>query len=1060
MSNNFTHLHVHTKYSLLDGMIKIDKLLGKAKELGMTSMAITDHGSLFGSIDFYTSAKSAGIKPIIGCELYVAPNHKVREHKGNHLIALAQNNTGLHNLNKLVSIANREGIYYKPRVDFELLEEYNEGLIILSACLKGEVAQEILNNREETARKVIEKYATLFKDRYYLEIQENGLPEQTQVNEIIYSMGEEMGIPMVATNDCHYLDREDAKAHNVLMCVQTGTTLDDPNRMGLSTDEFYVKSPAEMADAFYYAPEAIANTGVIADMCEISFDLKTYHFPNYEPTPGRTIDEDFFQKARTGLEARWEDILINNPKADKVAYSQRLEDELQMIAGMKFPGYFMVVSDFINWAKGHGIPVGPGRGSAAGSLVAYCIKITDIDPIPYNLLFERFLNPERISMPDIDVDFCQDRREEVIQYVTEKYGRDKVSQIITFGTLQARSVIRDIGRVFNMPYGDVDIIAKLIPEELEMTIDKALKAEPKLNAAMERDENVKLLIEIAKKLEGLCRHASTHAAGVVITPEPIENYCPIYKDQKSGNLVTQYNMKWVEKVGLVKFDFLGLKNLTVIDNAVKLIRERKTPGFDISKISFKDPEAYVVLQKGDTTGVFQLESSGMKDLLTKLAPSSFEEIIAVCALYRPGPLNSGMVAEYVERKHGRKPADYLLPALKPVLEDTFGVIVYQEQVMQVARILAGYSLGEADLLRRAMGKKDKDEMAKHRVKFTEGAKERGVSEAKATEIFDMMEKFAEYGFNKSHSAAYALIAYQTAFLKAHYPLEFMCSLITCDMGNEDKVTKKITDCNAHGIKVLSPDVNESRPEATIHGEAIRFGFGVIKNVGAGAVEAIMEARVDGPFKNLNDFCKRVDLRRVNKRVIESLVQCGAFDSVHTNRAQIFEFAAEATEYAQSYQADNNSRQMTLFDFATVAPEPQMPYLSDWDERTRLEKEKAVLGFYCSGHPLNHYVEEMSKFNIVGIEALSEMRDGAKAEICGLKTTFRELMTRKGEKMAFATIEDLTGSIEVTIFPQAYTAAADALAEDIPLVIAGRVQLTESRASFLADSIMPILRTAA
>ncbi|NJC87431.1 MAG: DNA polymerase III subunit alpha, partial [Desulfuromonas sp.] len=781
----FVHLHVHTQYSLLDGAIRIPDLIERAREFRMPAIAITDHGNMFGAIEFYLKAQAAGVKPIIGCEVYVAPKSRLDKsgaassgEASGHLILLCKNPIGYRNLCKLVSTAYQEGFYYKPRIDWELLAEHNDGLIALTSCLGGEIPSLIGQNRMEQARRRVAEMARVFdRDRLFLELQENFLPEQTPVNKGLIELSHELGLPLVATNDCHYLRREDALAHEVLLCIQTGKTMDDPSRMRFANNEFYVKSPAEMAELIKAVPAALASTVAIAERCNLELDLKTYHFPQYEKPVDKSLDQLLNEQARAGLEERLAVIRQQRPDfgaADEQRYRERLETELACIKQMGFPGYLLIVADFINWAKDHSIPVGPGRGSAAGSLVCYAIRITDIDPLPYHLLFERFLNPERISMPDIDVDFCINGRERVIQYVREKYGSDKVAQIITFGSMLARAVIRDVGRGMGMPYGEVDKIAKLVPNPTgkKVTLTDAVKQEPKLKELIDKDAKVRQLFEVALALEGLTRHASTHAAGVVVTPKPLTDYLPLYVDPKSQGQVTQFDMVHVEKIGLVKFDFLGLKNLTVIDNAVRLIHAGKDPAFDITRLRDDDPASFQLLQAGNTTGVFQLESSGMKELLIKLKPSCFEDIIAVCALYRPGPLGSGMVDDFIQRKHGRRAITYDFPELEPILKDTYGVIVYQEQVMQIAQVLAGYTLGRADLLRRAMGKKSAEVMAKEKEPFLAGAKAKGFDLKKAEGIFDLMAKFAEYGFNKSHSAAYALIAYQTAYLNAHYPVEY------------------------------------------------------------------------------------------------------------------------------------------------------------------------------------------------------------------------------------------------------------------------------------------------
>ena len=1069
----FAHLHLHSQYSLLDGAIRLDDLVKKTKEYGMSSVALTDHGTMFGILEFHQACLKGGIRPVLGAEVYVAPDSRFnrdyansRVPTNNHLILLCENIQGYRNLCRLVSIGFKEGFYYKPRVDKEVLAKYSEGLIALSACLKGEVASHCLRDRMEEARAAAEWYAALFPDRYYIELQENTLPEQDIANGRLLELSREMGLPLVATNDCHYLKREDAKAHEALLCLQTGKTMSDPQRMKFSADEFYFKSPDEMAKAFHYAPEAVTNTVGVAERCNVEFDFKTYHFPQYVPPEGKSLDEVLEEESIQGLRERFPAIRVKNPgfsETDEQAYFDRLHIELDCIRQMGFPGYFLIVADFINWAKNQGIPVGPGRGSAAGSLVAYSIRITDLDPIPYNLLFERFLNPERISMPDIDVDFCQDRRDEVIQYVTEKYGRDRVCQIITFGTMKAKAVIRDVGRVLDMTYTEVDRIAKLIPNVLNITLQEALKQEPKLKEAVDTDPRVKGLMEIALCLEGLARHASTHAAGVVVAPSDLEDFCPVYKDQKTGSLTTQFSMKYVEKIGLVKFDFLGLKNLTVIDNAVKLIRAGKDPKFDIATLADDDKASYDLVSSGNTTGIFQLESSGMKEMLVKLKPSCFEDVIAACALYRPGPLGSGMVDDFIDRKHGRKAVTYDLPELEPILKDTYGVIVYQEQVMQIARTLGGYSLGGADLLRRAMGKKDSSEMAKQRDTFLEGAKKQGTDLKKAGAIFDLMAKFAEYGFNKSHSAAYALIAYQTAYLKAHYPVEFMAALLTEDMGNTDKVIKNISDCRDMGIQVLPPDINASDRSFLVLENAMRFGLGAVKNVGAGAIEAIIEGRAKVPFGGLYNFCERVDLRRVNKRVVESLIKCGAFDSTGEKRSAMIAGLEPAMELGQRIQRENESAQVSLFGTAEIsrgngAGGGQLSDVPEWTSRELLGYEKEALGFYITGHPLDRYGEEIKKFGVVTTAALSERTDKSDVRLCGVVATLTEKMTKKGDRMAFFSLEDKTGSVEVMVFPDTFSASVSAIKSDEPILVSGTVEVGEESCKIKATEIV-LLRDA-
>ena len=1056
-SSPFIHLHLHTQYSLLDGAIRFDDLIAKAKEFNMPAIAITDHGNMFGAAEFYLACKKKGVKPIIGCELYLAPESRFsRDAKGiaeaaYHLILLCENTEGYKNLSYLTSAGYKEGFYYRPRIDREILSGHSGGLIAMSACLKGEVAMQCARGRMEDAITTARWYSDLFPDRYYIELQENTIPEQDIVNKRLMEVAAELKLPLVATNDCHYLNREDAHAHEVLLCIQTGKTMEDPTHMKFSVDEFYVKSPEEMERAFSYAPEAINNTLVIAERCnlELAMDGKTYYFPHFDPPAGLNHDDMLRELATAGLKERMVTILAKYPEMileQQQAYFDRLETELSCISDMKFPAYFLIVSDFIRWAKDKGIPVGPGRGSAAGSLVAYSIKITDLDPLPYNLLFERFLNPERISMPDIDVDFCQDRRGEVIQYMVDKYGRDRVCQIITFGTMGAKAAIRDVGRAMNMTYGEVDRIAKLVPDDLKMTLSRALQLEPQLKEMCATVPQVKELLNTALCLEGLTRHASTHAAAVVVAPEPLEVFLPLYKDQKTGSINTQYSMKYVELVGLVKFDFLGLKNLTVIENAVKLVRVN-IPNFDITTLRDDDQASYDLISSGNTTGVFQLESAGIKDMLIKLKPSCFEDVIAACALYRPGPLGCGMVEDFIERKHGRQKVAYDLPELEPILKDTYGVIVYQEQVMQISRTLAGYSLGQADLLRRAMGKKDAKEMDRQKDTFLAGAKGLSIDTKKAEAIFDQMAKFAEYGFNKSHSAAYALIAYQTAYLKAHFPVEFMAALLTCDMDNTEKVVKNISDCREQGIEVLPPDINSSGHSFTVVGTSMRFGLGAVKNVGAGAIEAILESRKEGPFKGLYNFCERVDLRKVNKRVIESLIKCGAFDSTGAFRSAQMEGLEAASNYGLKIQEEKASAQVSLFGAEEVSRGKatngmKLPDTLEWHDKEKLAFEKEALGFLITGHPLDRYIDDIKRLTNTDIASMVEMAEGSEVRICGIVSAFKEITTKKGDRMGFVTIEDLTGSVEITVFSDIYATTSTLLKSDDPLLVIGKLEKGE------------------
>lgn len=1052
---NFVHLHLHTEYSLLDGSIRLKDLFPLAREYGYDAVAITDHGTMHGVLHFYETALQQGIKPILGCELYVAPGSrfdktaKGPKEAGYHLVLLAENNEGYKNLLKLVSLAQFEGFYYKPRVDKELLRRYNAGLIALSACLHGEVTYHVVQGDMETAEKIAEDYASIFPDRFYLELQENGIPEQTIANKGLMELSKRKGLPLVATCDCHYLNAEHASAHDVLLCIQTGKTVKDANRMRFSTDQLYFAAPEEMERRFNYCPEALRNTVEIAARCNVELDLKNHHFPRYPISEHETYEELFDRQAVAGLERRLKRLELSDEKAEE--YRKRLREELEVIKQKGFASYFLIVADFVNWAKQQGIPVGPGRGSAAGSLAAYAMGITDLDPVRYGLYFERFLNPERPSFPDIDVDFCMNRRDEVLAYVTKKYGgEDYVSQIATFGQMKARAVIRDVGRGLGIPYGDVDRIAKLVPSDPGMTLERALKEEPKLRELVETDPNVKELWRIALALEGLPRHSSTHAAGVVISDKPMTEYLPLAKGQK-GETVTQFDMKGVEHVGLIKFDFLGLKTLTVIDMTLRFIKEQSGEEIDLSNIPLNDEATYTLLSNGDTTGVFQLESTGMKALIRSLRPSCFDDLIALVALYRPGPLDSGMVDQYVQAKHGRIQVQYLLPQLEPILKDTYGVIVYQEQVMKIAQELAGYSLGEGDLLRRAMGKKKPEEMAAQKERFLRGAAEKNLPLDKAEEIFELMAKFAGYGFNKSHSAAYALIAYQTAWLKTHYRAPFLAALLSNELGNTDGVMKFIADCKKSNIRILPPDINRSQDSFTLDGDGIRFGLAAIKNVGTGAIQAILEERsTNGSFRDFEDFCLRIDTRRVNKRVMESLIMCGAFDSMGHKRSQLFAALEQGLNISRvKKRLACISSSPGLFDAADCAQEEKsyeyhrgflrLPEISEWQEEELLRKEKDAIGFYISRHPLDTYADVIGKVASHTTATLNTAPDGAIVSVVGLMRTIKEITTKKGDRMAFLTLEDLNGSVEVVCFPDAFVRLKNALEQEGPLWIEGELQ---------------------
>lgn len=1061
---DFVHLHVHTQYSLLDGAIRLDALFKRAREFDMQAVAITDHGTMFGVVDFFLQAQKADIKPIIGCECYLAPrtiNDKTPlDAKGlRHLVLLAENQEGYTNLCKLASIGQLKGFYYKPRIDKAVLKAHSKGLIALSACLHGEIPMHLKEGRQDLADEAARFYVDTFgEDNFFLEVQNNGMEVQETVNQALVDMSSRLSIPLVASNDCHYLDKEDVRAHDVLLCIQTGKTVKDTERFRFSTDQLYFKSKEEMAAYFGGFPGALENTVSIAKRCHIDFDFSTYHFPQFNPESGMSAEELFEQQVRQGYKERFKVLKAKNPDLDQSVYDQRLDYEISTINQMGFPGYFLIVADFINYAKQNGVPVGPGRGSAAGSLVAYSMRITDLDPIANGLIFERFLNPSRISMPDIDVDFCINGREKVFKYVVEKYGGgDFVAQIITFGKLKTRAVIRDVGRALDIPLAEVDMIAKLVPDVLNISLDAALEQEPKLTEMKNSRPDVAELIHICRTLEGLPRHASTHAAGVVIGDKPLVEYLPLYKGKK-GEVVTQLDMKLVEKIGLVKFDFLGLRNLTVIDYALGLIKAQGKKPPDLDHLDFTDKPTYQLLSSGDTTGVFQLESSGMKDLLTRMKPESFDDVTALVALYRPGPLDSGMVDDFVERKHGRKAVEYMVPELEPILKETYGVIVYQEQVMKIAGVLANYSMADADGLRKAMGKKIAEMMEAHRTLFTKGAVENGIAQDKAKAIFDLMEKFGGYGFNKSHSAAYALIAFQTAYLKTHYPVEFMAALLTSEMTSIDGVVKYISECRAHDIDVLPPDVNESGVTFSAVGDRIRFGMVAVKNVGEGAIDAIIKEREEnGPFASLFEFCERADLRKVNKRVVESLIRCGAFDTTGDKRAAMMASLEDAIDYGQRIQKEKADPQMGLFDMGDEDTRsmnvPPMALVDEWDEREKLAFEKETLGFYISGHPLDQYIETIEKFTNVNAVSIKELKDKTAVRIGGAVTASKVIRTRKEELMAFMTIEDLQGSVEVVIFPSVYASVADLLAEDTPLLVQGQAQVEESSVKILADSII-------
>ncbi len=1052
----FIHLHNHTSYSLLDGACRIGDMIELCKKHDMDSLAITDHGNMFGAIDFFTQAKEEGIKPIIGAEVYIAPGSRLekKSSKGQkdtsyHLVLLAKDLQGYKNLMKLVSIGYLEGFYYKPRIDKEVLKIYSSGLVALSGCIKGEVARLILRDNLDGAEKAALEYREMFGDDYYLEIQRHNIPEEDIVVKGMAELNRKTGIPLVATNDIHYLKQEHANAHEVLMCLQTGKTLKDEKRMQLITDQVYFKSPEEMKELFKDFPEAINNTVKIAEKCNLKIELDEIHLPRFdvpEEFERFSLDEYLRHLVENGFNARYHEI---TPELQ-----ERLEHELTIIKKMRYAGYFLIVKDFIDYARSKHIPVGPGRGSAAGSMVSYCLRITNIDPMKYDLLFERFLNPDRVSMPDIDIDFCYERREEIINYVKEKYGEENVTQIITFGSMAARGVIRDVGRVLDMSLSEVDKIAKLIPAELGITLDKALKKVKELRKIANKDEIHKKLIEYSKVLEGLSRHSSTHAAGVLITPEELTNYTPLAKSSQ-GDITTQYNMKSLEKIGVLKVDFLGLRTLTVIDNTLKHLK-KKGIELDIENIPLDDQKTLDIFGNGETAGVFQFESAGMRDNLRRLKPQNIGDLIAMNALYRPGPMD--MIPEFIDRKFGRSQITYLHPKLEPILKETYGIIVFQEQVMRVASDLGGFSMAKADELRRAMGKKKKNVMAKLSVEFKKGAAENGITESSAYEIYELMKKFAKYGFNKSHAAGYSIIAYQTAYLKAYYAAEFIAASLTSEMGDTDRIVILIEECKRLGIEVLPPDVNESEVEFTVVGNNIRYGLNAIKNVGKNAILSIIKAREEyGKFKTIFDLCKNVNLRLVNKKVLESLNQAGAMDSLKGHRAQLMESVDLAAHYGQSLAAQRANGQRTIFDVAAGDSEmdqPALPKIEPWSDKEQLNREKEMLGFYFSGHPLSEYSLELELFSKNRLKTLNSMGDGEQIKVGAMVTQFKKYFDRKNRPMAFVTIEDLTASAEMIVFSDAYDKFVQLLNEDTPIFIIGKVSAKGERGGckILCDEI--------
>ncbi len=1056
--SDFVHLHLHTQYSLLDGACLLENLIQKVKEEKMPACAITDHGNMFGAIEFYDLAMKNGVKPIIGSEVYIAPDSRFEKSSHGiqdasfHLILLAKNETGYRNLMKLVSIGFLEGFYYRPRIDKEVLAKHKEGLICTSACLKGEIPHLIYTNQLHQAKRMIDEYKSIFgKDNFYLEIQDNLIPEQDTVNRELIKFAKDMDLGLVATNDVHYIEKDHARAHETLLCIQTQTTLDDPNRMRLQTDEFYFKSKREMARTFGdLAPEALKNTIAIAEKCNLELDFKRARLPNYKTPEGKTGEGYLRELVQEGLKTRYPE---GDPEVKK-----RVEHELKIIENFGYTSYFLIAWDFVHYAKQNNIPVGPGRGSAAGSVVSYALGITSIDPLRYDLLFERFLNPERISLPDIDIDFCYERRAEVIDYVVKKYSKENVAQIITFGTMMAKAVIRDTGRALGMAYSDVDKIAKLIPTELNMTLNQALEQEPELRNLYKSDPKIAQLIETSLVLEGLTRHASTHAAGVVISEEPLVNHVPLYKIQ-DGQITTGYPMTSLEKIGLLKMDLLGLRTLTVLSEAIKIIRRTKGVDVDMEKLLLDDKNTYKLLANAESIGVFQLESSGMRDLLKKLRPERFEDIIALLALFRPGPIGSGMLDDFMKRKHGEIKFRYDHPLLEPILKETYGVILFQEQAMRIASSLAGFSLAQADNLRRAMAKKTPEVMVQMREHFVNGCVKHDIDKKTASKIFDQIEYFAGYGFNKSHSAAYAMISYRTAYLKANFPVEFMTALLTSEKDNLDKITVYINESVRMGIKILPPDINESYANFTVVGSSIRFGLLAVKNVGAGAIDSIISMRQRyGKSKSIYDFTEKVDSRLVNRKVLESLIKCGAMDSLGLYRSQLSAMIDKALEVAGGIQKDRVNGQLSFFDkfedeenFKKTFQD--IPNIPEWPENQLLAHEKELLGFYITNHPLARFEKMLNTYSTCSTTDLRNRSDGEELLIGGILSKVKFTTTRKtSEKMAIVTLEDLEGTVETLVFPSTFARCANLVKQDAIVFVKGRISLREEEPKIIASEI--------
>lgn len=1066
MANHFTHLHLHTDYSLLDGAIAVDKLIPFAKQHDFKALAITDHGNIFGAVKFFQQCKKAGIKPVLGMEAYLTEDASIKDSQNRyyHLILLVQNAEGYKNLCKLISFSYQQGFYFKPRIDYQMLEKHSKGLIATSGCLGGHIPSLLMNGEDEKARERLDYFKNLFgPERFYLEVQPEDLPKQAILNQKIFALSAATGTPLVATGDCHYLDASDHEAHEIMLSIQTHDKIDNPNRYTFGDCRVYVRTAQEMLAIFKDHEDAVWNSGKIADSCEFDFETGKLFFPKFAIPDNQKEDDYFAYLCRKGLQERVDQGYF--PISDLARYQERLELEIDLITKMGFVGYFLVVSDFIQWAYRTGIPVGPGRGSAAGSLVAWSLLITNIDPLKYNLLFERFLNPERVTMPDIDIDFCIEGREEVINYIRERYGHDKVCHIITFGTMMAKGVIKDVARVLGLAFEDSNAITNLIPEQLKITLEESLEQEPRLKELVENSPRVKKIFDVALRLEGLTRHASKHAAGIVISPAPIDEVLPVYVPAKSDELVAQYAMTELESIGFLKIDLLGLKNLTLIKRVVTLIKKNHGIDIDISKIALDDEKTFALLCAGNTSGVFQLESSGLKDVLRKLQPEKFEDIIAVNALYRPGPLGSGMVDDFIQRRHGRAPIVYIFPELEPVLQETYGVIVYQEQVMKIATAIAGYSLGESDILRRAMGKKKAEVMAEQREIFTQKAIARSFDAQKAGELFDLMAYFAGYGFNKSHSAAYALIAYQTAYLKAHFPAEFMACLISLEVDAPDTMTNYLEEAKSMGLRIISPTINDSEQAfSVIKEDEILFGLRGIKNVGSIAIENIIAERTKKPFTDFFEFCQRVDLRTVNKRVIESLICAGAFDQLPGHRSQKFHELATIIDKAIAEKNDKKTGQMGLFSAARSSADPdavqayQFEMRDEWSNKEKLEREKEVASVYISAHPLESYRDQLTWLSVRPFAQIAQ--DGANNEEslfvgAGFVKTRKDITTKKGDRMAFLQLEDMQSSIEVIVFPKLFLQVEQWLNNYHIFVVKGVVDSLSSQPKIKASQLIPL-----